>query len=453
MKSRDLIKMCVQNLFRRKSRTLLTVLGVIIGCCSIVIMVSIGIGMKESQEKMLLDMGDITIIDVMSPNDSKSKNKLNDKLIGEIQAIENVEIVSPKITAENVTVKLYTGTNKRFSCEEYITLVGLNTEVIEKLGYKLFDGGFQDRSPQSVLVGRYFAYGFMDSYRPENSNRISPYKYNEDTNMFEPPDEPFFSPLKAEIEMEMEIGLDSKKITEKINPVGILKEDYNKGYETSDGIIMDLKELEKMLDNIGQKNNNVKKEKGIYSSAIVKVNHIQNVAEVEKKIKTMGFRTNSMESYREPLEKDARQKQMMLGGIGAISLIVAAIGITNTMIMSISERTREIGIMKSLGCYVKDIRRVFLFESGLIGLLGGIAGALISIITSVIINVASSQTPITRLYDIVDILITRGSRISVVPFWLVIFALVFSVIIGLCSGYYPANKAVRISALEAIKYQ
>ena len=449
MKSRDLIKMCVQNLFRRKSRTLLTVLGVIIGCCSIVIMVSIGIGMKESQEKMLLDMGDITIIDVMSPNDSKSKNKLNDKLIGEIQAIENVEIVSPKITAENVTVKLYTGTNKRFSCE-YVTLVGLNPKAIEKLGYKLFDGGFQDRSPQSVLVGRYFAYGFMDSYRPEDSNRIDPYVYDADFNMLEPP-EPFFSPLKAEIEME--IGLDSNKITEKINPVGILKEDYGKGFETFDGIIMDLKELEKMLDNIGQKNNNVKKEKGIYSSAIIKVNHVQNVAEVEKKIKTMGFRTDSMESIREPLEKDARQKQMMLGGLGAISLIVAAIGITNTMIMSISERTREIGIMKSLGCYVKDIRRVFLFESGLIGLLGGIAGALISIITSVIINVASSQTPITRLYDIVDILITRGSRISVVPFWLVIFALVFSVIIGLCSGYYPANKAVRISALEAIKYQ
>ena len=66
----------------------------------------------------------------------------------------------------------------------------------------------------------------------------------------------------------------------------------------------------------------------------------------------MGYSTSSMESIREPMEKEARQKQMMLGGLGAISLFVAALGITNTMIMSISERTREIGIMKSLGCYV-----------------------------------------------------------------------------------------------------
>ena len=65
----------------------------------------------------------------------------------------------------------------------------------------------------------------------------------------------------------------------------------------------------------------------------------------------------------------------MLGGLGAISLLVAAIGITNTMIMSISERTKEIGIMKALGCYVRDIRAMFLMEAGSIGLLGGAGGA------------------------------------------------------------------------------
>lgn len=103
----------------------------------------------------------------------------------------------------------------------------------------------------------------------------------------------------------------------------------------------------------------------------------------------MGYSTSSMESIREPMEKEARQKQMMLGGLGAISLFVAALGITNTMIMSISERTREIGIMKSLGCYVRDIRLLFLSEAGAIGLLGGLVGCVVSMLIAIGINLAS----------------------------------------------------------------
>ena len=73
MKRNDLMHMCLQNLLRRKSRTILTVLGVFIGCCSIVIMVSLGIGMKESQDKMLSEMGDLTIITVNAPQGGRGK--------------------------------------------------------------------------------------------------------------------------------------------------------------------------------------------------------------------------------------------------------------------------------------------------------------------------------------------------------------------------------------------
>ena len=158
-----------------------------------------------------------------------------------------------------------------------------------------------------------------------------------------------------------------------------------------------------------------------------------------------------MESIRQPMEKEARQKQLMLGGLGAISLFVAALGITNTMIMSISERTREIGIMKSLGCYVRDIRRLFLLEAGAIGLIGGVVGCVISLLASWIMNLVSQGASITSLMDVYTILTTPGSRLSVVPAWLLGFAILFSILIGLGSGYYPANKAVRIPALEAIK--
>ena len=182
----------------------------------------------------------------------------------------------------------------------------------------------------------------------------------------------------------------------------------------------------------------------------MKVSSINRVDPVETAIKNLGYSTESMESVRKPMEKEARQKQMMLGGLGAISLIVAALGITNTMIMSISERTKEIGVMKSLGCYVYDIRVLFLGEAGAIGFIGGVIGSAISFVISFIINLVSlGISPGNILPAVFG---GEGiSRVSVIPPWLYLFALVFSVFIGLGSGYYPANKAVQIPALEAIK--
>ncbi len=184
----------------------------------------------------------------------------------------------------------------------------------------------------------------------------------------------------------------------------------------------------------------------------VKATDINTVGDVESEIKAMGYNTYSMASMREEMQKSARQMQLMLGGLGAISLFVAAIGITNTMIMSISERTKEIGIMKSLGCYVRDIRALFLMEAGTIGLLGGIVGSVFSFLISWGINIVSIGMGFTKEALLQAIFGGEGvSRISVIPVWLVAFAIVFSIFIGLASGYYPANKAVKISALEAIK--
>ena len=135
---------------------------------------------------------------------------------------------------------------------------------------------------------------------------------------------------------------------------------------------------------------------------------------------------------------------------------IAAIGITNTMIMSISERTKEIGIMKALGCYVRDIRAMFLMEAGSIGLLGGVLGLIFSFIISVGINLFSFGAfgggGVT--WELIKQALIGGenvTRVSVIKPELIIFALVFSVLVGLVSGYQPANKAVKISALEAIR--
>lgn len=435
--------MCLQNLMRRKSRTFLTVLGVLIGCCSIVIMVSLGIGMKESQDKLLAQMGDLTIITVNAPQGGRGKVKLDDALVRQIKTLPGVEAVTPKQSLEAESIRLLCGTGNRYVAE-WSSVAGLDTDSMEQMGYQLTQGSIPKRSGD-VVVGQYTAYNFKDTIRPEGMNMVNRWGgeldgYAGDENL---PD-PFFDPLKQKLTLEVETQ--SGKFTFPLNPVGIAKEDYSKGSETSDGIILSLSDLRKLLDKV-QGN---QKKAVPYGSVLVKVRDITQVETVESNIKSMGYSTESMESIRKPMEKEAQQKQMMLGGLGAISLFVAALGITNTMIMSISERTREIGIMKALGCYVTDIRVMFLSEAGAIGLIGGAIGCVISFIASVVINLVSLGFSLENLLP--AIVGGEGiSRVSVIPPWLLLFAVAFSVLIGLGSGYYPANKAVAIPALEAIK--
>lgn len=450
MRRKDILKMCVQNLKRRKARTFLTVLGVLIGCCSIVIMVSIGIGMKDSQEKMLKQMGDLTIITVTPPQGGKGKITLDDAAVKSIRELPGVTAVTPKMELSDYTVKLYAGAGDRYTAD-WAGVSGIDGKSMADMGYKIKRGsGFPAISPSAGLAalgGQYLAYNFKDTLKPEGSNTIDRWSAMDETGKMGKLPDPFFDVLKTPITLEIDTG--SGKIRIPVAVTGTLKEDYNKGSETSDGLLLGLDSIKQIYAQIQEKTRNNKKP--AYTTILVKTADISQVSSVESTIKALGYTTSSMESIREPMEKEARQKQLMLGGLGAISLFVAALGITNTMIMSISERTREIGIMKALGCYVRDIRLLFLTEAGAIGLLGGLAGCLLSFILSLIINMVSlgGFSPGNLLAAVAGG--KAVARISVIPPWLMLFAIVFSVAIGLVSGYHPANKAVKIPALEAIK--
>lgn len=452
MRIKDLITVCLQNLSRHKARTMLTVLGVIIGCCSVVIMISIGIGMKQAQESALAQMGDLTIITVYPTGKNANSSGINTQAIGKMKRIKGVEAVSPKLTAQNVTVTLYAGKNNRYRTT-FAEIAGIDIKEAETMGYKLTEGSFEQWKPGKIFAGQDFAYNFEDTKRPEGRNTIDMFGGEFDANGMPVKPAPYFEPMKTEITAEFSDGGENdKKVTKKFETAGVMKEDYGKGMETSMGLIMSLGDLQDLLDQQARLSGKKVKGKKGYSSAMVKVKDIKDVAEVEKQIKALGFRTSSMESIRRPMEREARQKQMMFAGIGAVSLFVAALGITNTMIMSISERTKEIGVMKSLGCFVKDIRKIFLLEAGCIGFAGGVAGVILSYGVSVIMNLAAGQASSSAFSDMGGDMMSQAGGLSVIPWWLAAFAVLFSVFIGVGAGYYPASKAVEIPALEAIKH-
>ena len=165
---------------------------------------------------------------------------------------------------------------------------------------------------------------------------------------------------------------------------------------------------------------------------------MENVTAVQKAITDMGFQANSQMEWIEQSQQTYNMIQLVLGGIGAISLFVAAIGIANTMMMSIYERTKEIGVMKVLGCDMRNIQAMFLMEAADIGLVGGIVGLGISYLISMIINkvVAASG---------------NMSSLSYIPLWLAGASVIFAVVIGMAAGYFPSKRAMKLSPLAAIR--
>ena len=402
MRFADILKMCFDSLSRRKGRTILTVLGVFIGCTSIIVMVSIGAGMQESYDQMLKNMGDLSIIEVYrgynQSTGTQTESKLDDKA----------------------------GVNGRYTAN-WVDFAGIDSSALEDMGFELMDGRYPESSDE-VVVGQYFAYNFFDTLMPDGRNYVDRYIWDENGNIdTEKVPDPFFDPLKTSITMVLTpyddgTGTEPTPYEVELKVVGVMKEDRGKGYETSDGVMMDINALKALIQDLTGKTDT----KFEYSSINVKAESLDAVADVEQSIKDLGYSTYSMQSMRDEL------------------------------IMSISERTKEIGIMKALGCYVRDIRAMFLMEAGSIGLLGGILGLIFSFIISVIINLFSFGAfgggGVT--WELIKQALIGGEgvvRTSVIKPELVIFALVFSVLVGLVSGYQPANKAVKISALEAIR--
>ncbi|MBP3633757.1 MAG: ABC transporter permease [Oscillospiraceae bacterium] len=461
MRISDLLAMCRQNLLRRKGRTVLTSLGVMIGCTAIVIMVSIGVASGESMEVMLQSMGDLTMIEIYG----YGQTPLNDDAIDQVRDMDHVVAATAKQYSP-FGATLSAGSGGRYE-QQWCYMQGMQTSAMEDIGYELLEGSYPLPGTKEiqVVVGQYFAYSFMDTKRPEGRNMVNRYVFDAEGNLdTENIPEAYFDPLGMELKLTVQI--DEKKTLEKdLVVVGIMKEDNGRGYETSEGLVMDLTQMQQLQEEITKMQGfAVSREAPKYDNAIVKVDDIENLAAVQDEITSMGYETWSMESIREPMLEETNRQQMVFGGLGAISLFVAAIGIMNTMVMSITERTREIGVMKALGCYVKDIRRIFLLEAGCIGLIGGISGVLISLLISLIMNLVSvgaggyfaglmQGMPLSSLSGLWQAVTTPGSRISVVPVWLALAGLGISVSIGVLSGFYPANKAVKIPALEAIKHE
>jgi len=185
-----------------------------------------------------------------------------------------------------------------------------------------------------------------------------------------------------------------------------------------------------------------------YSAAIVHTQSLNDATRVSKEVDAMGFQAATLQTFLDQVNRIFTVLQVMLSSVGLLALLVASIGIVNTMIMAIYERTREIGILKALGSSNGDVLRMFVIEAGLIGLLGGIVGVLSGWVLGLVLNQV-----IREYFKSQQIPLPIDAPFFVVTWDLVGGAIVFATLVGILAGIYPAFRAARLDPLAALRHE
>lgn len=448
MKFMDLLRLSTSSLWKRKVRTILTVLGVTIGVASIVIMMSLGLGLNKSSMEEMESYGSLTAINIYDSSyygysDSGSgeePKRLDEELVETLKQLPHVSLVSPILRMD---IRARCGVY-----ESYISLQGISAEAFEAMQIPLGEGKYPDGKDGKLE----FLYGNMALQSFYNAKTYS-YPYYEtgelpDIDLME---DPIFYIFDMDAYYQsMNTGEGGSSAPPKkymIDTCGLVAggpEEWNNFsynvYCELDSLKTELKRVFKNKPIPGQPTTKSGKPyKEIYYNEIyVDVDSMENVSEVQNAITAMGYQASSNAEWVKSMETQYGYIQLVLGGIGAVSLLVAAIGITNTMMMSIYERTKEIGIMKVLGCDLRNIQMMFLLEAGYIGLIGGAVGVIFSYAASVVIN---------------QVVKAMGNEmtLSYIPTWLALVSLFFAVLVGMMAGFFPSLRAMRLSPLAAIR--
>lgn len=443
MNNRDLLSLCSRNLLRRRTRTLLAIIGVVVGTCAIVVMMSIGFGLSVGFQEQIESYGNLHLVNVRSNGSMRmdggsagKKAVLDMRTIQKIEKLPGVDAASPVIS-EYMSL----GIGKYIAQSE---IVGIRPEVMQKFGYELKEGRLlQQGDKYAAVFGSQVPSWFYNPKKTQGYTWGGEAQVDVITDKMILTGDHEYGQKKTSTPGEEKINYAEYKA----KGVGILA---NENDESAYSVYMSLEAVEQMQKDLRK----ARKEFGVnqnsgYDRAMVYVGDINQVEEVSKTIREMGFQTDSLNDWLKSMQETARMIQGILGGIGAISLLVAALGITNTMIMSIYERTKEIGVMKVIGANLKDIQRMFLLEAAMIGLAGGLIGLGISYLVSLLMNTVLLDVVSTALGSIAGG--GGASVVSIIPWWVAVGAVIFATVIGVLSGYYPARRAMNLSALESLK--
>jgi putative ABC transport system permease protein len=450
MKARDLTDLAVRNLREAVLRNALTTVGVAVGVASLVAMLSLGVGLQQLASKRLSQSGLFDTIFVTPKNSfrgmgrpqpreaesDKPPRQLDEDARQELLKLPNVIEVYPQI-------RFFT--EVRFNNKPYATVVaGMPDSSRNSGAFEGMQGNFfSSTSANEAILQMEFAKDLSEKPATLVGQELT-LRYAErqaipaagDSSAASGDSGGGFSVVPKELKLKI---------------IGIVETEPAAGYggygnarlliplQTATTLraaqVNDLRDIVR-----GESTSKLN-----YPALSVRAKSASQVEALETSIKHLGFNAFSLLDASKSLRTFFSVFDLLLGIFGSLALAVATLGIVNTLVMAILERRREIGVLKALGAADSDVQQLFFVEAGVMGLLGGIGGVTFGWLLGRAITFG------TNVY------LKRQSlnpiELSSVPWWLVILALLFAVLVSLAAGLYPAARAAKLNPVDALRYE
>ena len=455
MRISDYIEQSFANLWKKKLRTFLTTFGVVIGIGSLVCMFAFGKGMQKNLTDTFNKLELFNYIGVYShsvrhrraydPDDpdasapetkqeaGRQRPDLDDKFLLSLAKIKGVEWALPEIRFPALI---------RLSDEEEFSLIQVLPADICQAGFvKLRAGKFYTSDDENSLIISDSLLRRLKVNKPEDAvgREVEVSTMTVDFGL---------SNLQNIISFLKGTGLPFSRQNYKFTIVGVTERMGMAGpMPVRSNVFIPRGTADRMkkisitsVSDIFQS----MRQSGGYSAVGVKVTSPKYVEPVKERLEKMGFETFAMLDQLQEIKTGFRFVDMFLFAVGMIGITVAALGIINTMVMSILERYKEIGIMKAVGASDKDVKKIFFFESGVIGFMGGLFGLAlgwsVSRVINLVINGFANRQGVPHM------------NYFTFPWWLCLGAIVFSILISLLAGIYPTIRAARVDPIVALRH-
>lgn len=397
----DVIRISARSFKNNRLRTFLTIMGISVGIASIFFLVSLGYGFQKVVLERIATSDSLLSLDVYPEISKTGKNNvILSKDLGEIESVDGVDKTAPIITQK---FKIHSGD---FTTDAKVNITDVDFFKLE--GVVIQDGELMTEGSKNEAV---VTTSVLDLLHIDNDK-------------FE----------------GKEITVDISTLTETERENVKNEETKEKKYKIV-GLIND-----KSKANVYVSSSSVSELGFNYFNRIkIKVDSEGQIDPVRRTLMEKGYIVSAISDTVDQTRKIFKVIQIVLLSFGMLALVVSAIGMFNTMTISLLERTQEIAIMKSLGASATDIWSMFLTESLLIGFFGGTLGIGIGFMGTEMVNFLLNF--VAKNFGGVSV------DIFYMPLWFILFIIIFSTIVGLVTGFYPAKRAAALNTLEALRYK
>lgn len=447
MQFKDQVEFVKQHVKKNKMRIFTTILATTMGCAFLIVLASIAFGLEGSLKDEILSDASLTKVEIYGTNDESEVD---------IEKIKNLDNVSAVVPTINIQADLMTTAQLNSRESEYPTIELTNFNENKNAKIPLSKGAYPTKENE-MIVGYNFAETLLN-VKEQQENKENLDGKGELTTGYKG------NIIGKTITLNWILPTDeTQKVTKKFIVTGIsekpVKEwDMNSKLLISEQLKIDLvKDFQQGFS--GQSNKittekpifpeNLKEEDIFSTNYFVFAKDLEAVKAVNEKLKDMNYATYTVSEQLEEINLVFIVLKAGLVFVGTIAILIASIGIFNTMTMAVTERTREIGVMKAIGASPKLIQRLFIMESAYIGILGTAIAIIISYVISIISNFAIPKilAAVTNDKNLEDTAI----KFSSIPWELVVIASVISVGVAILSGWRPARKATKIDVIQALK--